>query len=442
MMPGAFVHKYWRHAFLLTVALLVLVTGVKASLKVLKPGRTGEQTRTAFLRWRPQIEALHRGENIYRSYAYPNPPIMALVLTPFEALPPMTGVAVWFLAKVGMAVLMVLWTRRLIGVDLVPMTALCVAVALSLHPILGDLSHGNVNLFIAFLIFAGLECYRRGYDVATGLLMALAICCKVTPALFVPYFIWKRSLRTLGGIAAGMALWWFVVPGSILGFGFNTTLITSWYETMVKPFAVDGFVTSEHPNQSLPGVLTRLLTDHASFVDYAEGDGHQFTTETHTIINLGPKTVAMLVKFAMLGFGLVFLFRTTGRNDTPRQGIPFAAECGCVLLGMLLFSERTWKHHAVTLILPLAVLCTAYVRGVGRRRLIAAILVAVSLLSLLPSMLPEREQDLMMVYGTYTATYSLLLLGLFTLLKRSRGQSLKQEWFVRLPMKMMRTIKI
>jgi hypothetical protein len=34
-----------------------------------------------------------------------------------------------------------------------------------------------------------------------------------------------------------------------------------------------------------------------------------------------------------------------------------AAEFSLILVGMLLFSERTWKHHCVTLLLPFAVLC-------------------------------------------------------------------------------------
>ena len=40
---------------------------------------------------------------------------------------------------------------------------------------------------------------------------------------------------------------------------------------------------------------------------------------------------------------------------TPR--LAARAEYGFILIGMLLFSERTWKHHCVTLVLPFAVLC-------------------------------------------------------------------------------------
>ena len=38
------------------------------------------------------------------------------------------------------------------------------------------------------------------------------------------------------------------------------------------------------------------------------------------------------------------------------QAWRLAAEFSLVIIGMLLFSERTWKHHCVTLLLPFAVL--------------------------------------------------------------------------------------
>ena len=63
-----------------------------------------------------------------------------------------------------------------------------------------------------------------------------------------------------GSPASGLPDPAFVAPGAILGFDYNRTLMTSWFEIMVKPFAIDGQITSEHPNQSMPGVLTRLLT--------------------------------------------------------------------------------------------------------------------------------------------------------------------------------------
>src|SRR5207302_7591454 len=103
-------------------------------------------------------------------------------------------------------------------------------------------------------------------------------------------------------------------------------------------------------------------------------------------------------------FGLVVLALCRGPRDV-RQGWPFVAECALIVLGMLLFSERTWKHHAVTLLLPFAVLSYAlFASEFGRRMKVylGATLTAVGLLTIGSGLLPGASQDLAMVYGTHT----------------------------------------
>src|SRR5437764_8973983 len=105
-----------RLAFL--AALVVLVVGVsfKYAAKVAKPGDGGEQTRSAFLRWRGMINEVFAGTNVYVGvYEYPNPPVMAIVLRPFAALPPVTGAMAWFYLKVLMAAASAVWVFRLVA---------------------------------------------------------------------------------------------------------------------------------------------------------------------------------------------------------------------------------------------------------------------------------------------------------------------------------------
>ncbi|MBX9627073.1 MAG: DUF2029 domain-containing protein [Gemmataceae bacterium] len=282
------------------------------------------------------------------------------------------------------------------------------AVALSLPPLLGDLSHGNVNIFILFLVAGCLEAYRRGWDVAAGLVLALAVACKVTPLLFVAYFAWKGAWRVVAAAAVGLVLWLVVVPGLAFGFDRNAELLTDWYKLMVRPSVVENRVTSEHPNQSVPGVVYRLLTRSPSFVVYP--DNIPTPAEYHNLTDIGTDTARWVVKGCLALFGLaVVLLCRTPRGE--RQGWRFAAECSLIVLGMLLFSERTWKHHAVTLLLPFAVLSYAlFALPLTRRAkaLLANVLVAVALLMNVPGLLPERAADLAMAYGTYTAAFGLL----------------------------------
>jgi hypothetical protein len=186
---------------------------------------------------------------------------------------------------------------------------------------------------------------------------------------------------------------------------------------MVKPFAVEGRITSEHANQSLPGLLTRLLTDEPSFIDYSESDGQPIAADTHTMINLGANTVSLLVKVAMLAFVCIIVLRARTRD---RAGLAFAAEAGAVLCAMLLFSERTWKHHATGLLLPTAALLLAAL--VWKDRWCWRLLGLAAVLSIVPSMVSSDTQDRLLVYGAYTAVYTALLMGQLRILKLTAGR--------------------
>src|SRR5262249_10777515 len=157
--------------------------------------------------------------------------------------------------KAGMALAAILLVFRMIETPERPLSAWAkvLVLVLSMRPIAGDLTHGNVNLFILFLVAACLYCVHRSRDLTAGLLLALAIAGKLTPALFVPYFAWKRGWRILAGCALGLVLFLGLIPGLVLGMDVNAGYLMSWTEQMVKPFVVDGEVTSEHNNQSLPG---------------------------------------------------------------------------------------------------------------------------------------------------------------------------------------------
>jgi hypothetical protein len=306
---------------------------------------------SAIRRWREQLRNL-ANEDIYQRYNYPNPPIMALLLEPIAHLPPLAGSLCWFYLKLGMTLIAILWVFRLVETPERPFPswAKAMTILLSLRPIMGDLSHGNVNLFILFLVIASLYAFHHGRDWTAGLTLALAAACKVTPVLFVPYFLWKRAWKTLAGCVLGLVLFLLVIPGCFLGAQRNWTMLGSWVERMITPFVVAGTVTSDHLNQSLPGLVFRLVTHSPSITD-DKGAPPQFDN----LVDFDPHTAGWLIKACMAVFaGLIIWSCRTPISR--RQGWRLAAEFSLVVLGMLLFSERTWKHHCVTLLLPFAVL--------------------------------------------------------------------------------------
>jgi hypothetical protein len=317
------------------------------------------EERSAFVRWRHQVLQFWQGENIYDEMLFPNPPIMPLTLLPFMMLPPVPGALCWFVLKAALTAGSIWMCFRMVRSEKRPLPSYVQAMVIlfSFRPILSDLHHGNNNLVILFLVVATLYAWRKGYDVLAGLSLALAISYKVTPALFVPYFLYKWSWRTVGATCVGMGLFLLVVPSLIIGPTFNGECLATWWHRMLSPFLSKGFISPQEVNQSMVGVLTRLLTDTKT------GDGRYDVHLDLNLVSWPPRVVGLLVKGLSVGLvGLLALFcRTrTDRRDDPR----LLGEFALVVLTMLFVSERSWKHHYVTLLLPYTYL--AYRVGVAR----------------------------------------------------------------------------
>jgi hypothetical protein len=407
-------------------ALLLLFAGasVQYTVKVIRDPRG-----SAIQRWRDALLGLEAGEDVYQSEVHPNSPIMAVILLPFAHLPGVVGPLVWFYLKVGLTLVSMRWAFNLVEMDGVPFPpwAKACTVLLSVRPILGDLAHGNVNLFILFVVMAALYAFRCRRDRLSGLLLGLAIACKVTPLLFVPYFVWKRAWKTLAGCAVGLVLFAWLVPVCVLGFETGTRDLVSWTQKMILPFLASGEVYySEHNNQSLPGLALRLLTYSPSFTVFI--DNVRVPVHYHNLVSLSPQVVRWIWKACMALFaGLVIWTCRTPLEQ--RRGWRLSAEFAIILLGMLLFCERTWKHHCVTLLLPFAVLMyvVAISRPGPRRSFVVGTLVAATLLMLATSTGSQGDDlihlswgKLAQVYGAYVWAYILLVAALAVLL---RGQA-------------------
>ena len=412
----------WPRLFLAAIGVLLIVLGVRHKSKV-------ADDRSAFRRWQPQIQALDEGVDISASFNYPNPPIMAVLLEPLAWLPAVAGAMTWFGLEVVFAGLSLFWVIRLVErmpparEDLTPPTPLsrrergeqcnaregshfwtrlllplslrerglggevfatpsrnphptpmpswawALVVLCALKPIADELAHGNVNLFILFLVVAALTAHQRKWDLRAGLLLALAIACKTTPLLFVPYFAWKRSWRLLAGVLVGLALFTYpgVVPSARLGFAENQRQLVSWYDGMVRPYVLEGRVTSSHINQSLPGLVSRLFTHSPSFTVWVDRVRPQLRYDN--LLDLSPQVAKAITMGCMLAFALLVMLVCRGRPA-------HAAEYALIVLGMLLFSERTWKHHCVVLVLPFAVLVHRLALGRDRRLLTGILILA------------------------------------------------------------------
>ncbi len=445
-----YVRLCWWGLAILLVGVLIY-TAIRVSVKTLRPRADG-YTEGALLRWSKQIQAMEDGENIHETKLYPNPPIMMQILWPFseldEKVSPLAAVLTWFIVKVVLAFFCFYWTWRLLELNRSHLSSWPIAIGVgltvivSIRPFMGDLTHGNVNILICFLVIASIFLYAKKYDYLAGVVIALAIACKVTPALFVIYFAWKRGWKVLIGTGIGLGLFFFVVPSIIYGFhqgslveGWdqNWLALTSWVKAMILPYLRDGTITSEHHNQSLPGLLARLLSESPSFSRYIE---HVYTpTAYHNIADLDKAIIKRIVQACQFLFMIVVVLTCRTKPATPeapRTGWRFTAEYALIALGMLLFSERTWKHHCTPLVLPYAVLVYIGVQNTFPKimRIVSLSSVGIAfVLTLLTSTFGNDKSKeemvtefgkLAQVYGAYTWGFILLIATLAFHLRRKR----------------------
>ncbi len=314
----------------------------------------GTRHKTALGRWIPTAELLTQPPPIDSPYGsgqwFPTPPLMLISLVPLTKLG-YTGAAI---ARAALKIVGIFLAMAFVIKGLgresfsVPVGVMVAAAIFSVRPLISDLQHANLNIFMMVWLALAWAMYVRGHDFWAGLFLALAIVTKLTPALALIYFAYKRAWRVCIGAAIGLVLFFVVLPGLYLGFDRNTEYLHSWYEMLVAPFLIQRYAATEIANQSLYGVALRLLSNaHLLTVEQmpvkdALAAGMEDMARPVTTMGALLRPAISLSILAALGW--LCRSKVASRRD-PRLLLEF----GLVLLAMLLLSERTWKHHATTL---------------------------------------------------------------------------------------------
>ncbi len=367
---------------------------------------------SAILRWRPQVQSLLAGHDVYHGDAqagviadFPNAPLVGVAQAPLLWLRPWPAAMLFYLLKLCLAALAFSWAVRIAGGGRpVPGAAVLVTLALILWPILGDLGHGNINIFVMFFCTAGLWAFVNGRDRTCGVLLGLAAAVKVTPALFLIYFAYKRRWRVVSWFIGSGLCFTFIVPALVLGPVHNARMVWAWMQTLILPY-VSGQTLPEittQINQSFTGMVYRLLTE-------SPGVEHREQKYYVNFLSLSPGVARWILKAlaAALLTALALLCRTPTHN---RRDWRLPCEFGLVIVAMLMLSERSWKHHYVIMVVPYAALAACLFRrelGETFRRYLALTALGAFLLMYVVSsdlaelFVPDLGDKYVDAYGSY-----------------------------------------
>lgn len=361
---------------------------------------------SALGRWLPDAVALREGGNPYgERHWFPSPPLVLMALVPLAPPMPLTATAIiWAVLKLaaivgGCWLVVKTWSDPARG-RAIPLGVLLMAAVFAGRPVIGDITHANINAFVFFEIALACFLFARGRDGWCGLVLGLAVVTKVTPALLVVYFLYKRAWRVVLGAALGVILFAGVLPSLVLGPQRNLELLRGWAGVMIEPFVEHGFVTVELKNQSLPGTLLRLgsYTGLVDLEHVSEAQARQYGVYVEQMA----RPQSPLVRAALRGVNLAVLLVLAWLCRTPltdRRDPRLLLEISLVLLAMFLLSERTWKHHLTTL--PIVYLGTwLVISGYPWSRVFTAAFVAGLVAQLL--MLVVLKGDVLMYVGIIT----------------------------------------
>lgn len=227
----------------------------------------------------------------------------------------LTGLDVWSSAPRGYGPA---WFRR--GALAAAIVAALIWV--DLEPISNNFACGQINVVLMTLVIA--DCVPRRTVLPRGLLVGIAISIKLTPAVFLLYFLlrrdWRAALTALGTFAASIAVAFVFAPRDSWEYWTGTLRHTSRIGDVARD-----------TNQNLAGTLARL----------------GLTGWPHTALWL----TACVAVLALTVWAVRRVLRTQ----------PVLALM-CVALFGLLVSPVSWSHHWVWFVPILVVLAVTGVR--------------------------------------------------------------------------------
>jgi hypothetical protein len=225
--------------------------------------------------------------------------------------------------------------------------------------LLQDLDDGGPHLILLGILSAAIFAVWKNRERLGSLLFGLAIVLKLTPAIFLLLFAWKRQWKLLAYTILASACW-MMLPMLWTGPASWWTHQTEWTRNAVLSVLdrqVEGRQDNERRirNQALRPTLLRYLVTYPADHPMRKDD-----PAYAPLLNLPSAVAGVCVVGAALGL-LAMFARSSSRSFNPVRGERWARECAAVLVLALLLSPITWQQHLAWL-LPGAIVVLAAAR--------------------------------------------------------------------------------
>lgn len=289
-----------------------------------------------------KLEDLFKLENLKKleslkgnvgTYIYP--PLFAFLLIPFGQLPYTTAATIFTLINFCCLLASLFLITKLISFKNI-FFILFFTLLINFRYLESHISNNQVAFILILLML--LSVYVKN-DALAGVLLSLAILIKLTPAIFLFYFLYKRQFRRFAYTLL-FSVGWTFLP-SIYSHEYNLHSLANWNELVLNTAMKNPAFRSWKNNQSLIATIAKYFLVGADPLNQA--------LFRMPFVSFSAKTITYLFYFCSLLIGIPFLYKL-------KNGISDAGLISVLFILSVIFSGISWVHSFVVLLFPIAYL--------------------------------------------------------------------------------------
>jgi hypothetical protein len=288
-----------------------------------------------------------------------------------------------------------------------------------------DILECGVNLALVALAWGAFWCWTRRRDFAGGTLLGFAIALKLTPALFLAWFAWKRQWRMVGSTTFVAAVL-FLSPLGFMDWASFQNVHQVWWHHASRGLLAENPVNGVLGEESIQNVALRPALGRY-LIALPEGHNARFNHPwAAPVFHLSPKAAGWVVRFVIASLIVAVAWRF--RQPVHSRMEPWLLwEAASVSVLILLLSPLTWGQHCVGVIpaIYLLVRHAFYARSVSRDRWVVLGMYSVFILLLNRGLIGKQATYLLDSY--YVTTWCLAGLLWLTLRSHRREESTKHH---------------
>jgi len=306
------------------------------------------------------------GEYLYANdYCYMYLPTTGIYFAPLLMLDRNPSLALRYAVAVGCLVItIVLFHRMLCGPSHSnARSRLLVGVgagALTLQFILNDLDDGGPHLMLLGILTCAIYAVWTGRERLGAIILGFGITLKITPALFILLFLWKRQWR-LASYTVLATVFWIVLPAVYMGPMNWWTHQAEWTQNAVLS-VLDRQAEGRQENELQKANLSLRHTMLRYLVTYPPDHRlRRVDPGYRPVLDLPSGAATLVVGMAALAIVGLFAWSTRQHVEGPRDPT-WARDFAGTLLLALFFSPITWDQHLVWMIPAAFVVVSAAAR--------------------------------------------------------------------------------